>query len=267
MDSSISSPSRYLTRQPLSFRVSHVVYQRLDAPHSDAATSVTALNVVARQGDINRALWQKRLDGLLAAAGADGVEAASIPLVVPLPTGLTQSQDQHYRSVFPLSLPPSLLAPLPLPTPETHTVTDTWPRATVSEDESESSTPTRHAKASKHRGNRAHSSVSSISSAAMSPSPFSTGAGGDAASTAASSPASQPKSLVGDVAATLSQITSLTSPTEPPTTPMRAAYNASVRRKKSFHRQSWDIQRTLRSPKDEQAPPVPFLPSRDNPKQ
>ncbi|KAG9005504.1 3',5'-cyclic-nucleotide phosphodiesterase [Tulasnella sp. JGI-2019a] len=221
------------------------------------ASVIPSFQVFADQGDINRALWQKRLDGLIAAAGPEGVEAPSIPQVVPPSSRLSATQDQHYRSVFPLSLPPSLLAPLPMPSPDDGTPLKKWPELSTEDNGSESNTPTlqQPVKASTHRGTRAASSVSSISSATMSSSPFSPGAGGDSMSTAESSPASQAQSLAGDVI-TLSRLSQPGSQPEVPTTPMRAAFNASVRRKMSFHRQSLDIQSVIRA-KGEQPPPLP----------
>ncbi|KAG8872732.1 3',5'-cyclic-nucleotide phosphodiesterase [Tulasnella sp. 331] len=227
------------------------------------AAVIPSVRVIANQGDLNRALWQERLDGLTTAAGPEGVETSSIPLVVPAPAGLSELQDQHYRSVFPLSLPRSLLAPLPIPFPEDDgTPLRKWSQTSLAsqdddDDEGESNTPT-HRKSEKaitHRGTRATSSVSSTSSATIPLSPFSPGAGGDSMSTGDSSPSSQAQSLAGDVAI-LTRLPSPGSQPEPPTTPMRAAYNASVRRKKSFHRQSWDIQSALRA-KGEPVPPLP----------
>ncbi|KAG8987436.1 hypothetical protein FRB90_003344 [Tulasnella sp. 427] len=107
------------------------------------------------------------------------------------------------------------------------------------------------------REGRQQDSVSSGSSmAASSPSPFSPGALGDSSSTAASSPASHGRSILSsDGGMSFPSSASAAAPDGQPN-PVRAAYNASVRKKKSFHRISWDPQRR----KVEIPPPVPNMP-------
>lgn len=214
----------------------------------------SALEVFARQGDINRTQWQQRLDDSMAASAAQA--GADLKVISPRPDSET-FQDQHYRSVFPLSLPTSLLSPVPSPSPRKIPRSSGWPSETAEvtqSDDDESNTPTMPTSAPPtQRENRAHSSVSSTSSAVASPSPFSPSAGGDTSSTAASSPASHSRSIMGDSTGPLN---SAPLSGEAQTTPVRAAYNASVRRKKSFHRQSWDLQRNVRGQKDP-PPPLP----------
>ncbi|KIO25419.1 hypothetical protein M407DRAFT_92010 [Tulasnella calospora MUT 4182] len=217
---------------------------------------IPSMEVFARQGDINRAQWQQRLDKCVAAA-----ETAAPRVVAPVQYRRL-SQDDHFRSVFPLSLPPSLLTPLPTPSPAGASFGSGWPTAAElstppNEEEEESNTPTMPPTSAPPMGGhsregRQHGSVSSASSmAASSPSPFSPGgAVGDSSSTAASSPASHGRSILSSDGGASSFPPS--APEVQPT-PVRAAYNASVRKKKSFHRISWDPQRR----KLDMPPPVP----------
>ncbi|KAG8971842.1 3',5'-cyclic-nucleotide phosphodiesterase, partial [Tulasnella sp. 427] len=82
-------------------------------PLFDTASSVIpSMEVFARQGDINRAQWQQRLDKCVAAA-----ESAAPRVVAPVRHRRLSQDDDHFRSVFPLSLPASLLSPLSTPSP------------------------------------------------------------------------------------------------------------------------------------------------------
>ncbi|KAG8955138.1 3',5'-cyclic-nucleotide phosphodiesterase [Tulasnella sp. 424] len=232
-------------------------------PLFDTTSSVIpSMEVFARQGDINRAQWQQRLDKCVAAA------ETSAPRVVAPVRYRRLSQGDHFRSVFPLSLPPSLLTPLPTPSPAGAPFGSGWPTASLgtaslstppNEEEDESGTPTMPPTSAPPMGHpregRQHGSVSSASSmAASSPSPFSPGgAVGDSSSTAASSPASHGRSILGSDGGTSFPSASAAPEVQP--TPVRAAYNASVRKKKSFHRFSWNPQRKVDIP-----PAVPGIP-------
>ncbi|KAG8929515.1 3',5'-cyclic-nucleotide phosphodiesterase [Tulasnella sp. 417] len=229
-------------------------------PLFDTTSSVIpSMEVFARQGDINRAQWQQRLDKCVAAA-----ETAAPRVVAPV-RYRRLSQDDHFRSVFPLSLPASLLTPLPTPSPAGASFGSGWPTgASLStppnEEEDESNTPTMPPTSAPPMGGhprdgRQHGSVSSASSmAASSPSPFSPGgAVGDSSSTAASSPASHGRSILSSDGGAFPPSVATAQEVQP--TPVRAAYNASIRKKKSFHRISWDPQRR----RVEIPPPVPSV--------
>ncbi|KAG8903775.1 3',5'-cyclic-nucleotide phosphodiesterase [Tulasnella sp. 403] len=226
-------------------------------PLFDTTASVLpALEVIAHQGDINRTLWQERLDRAVEKAAASTTDTKT---AAP-PRSLSSSPELHYRSVFPLSLPPSYFSPFPTPSTGKGSRNSGWPTATPKarspgEPEEESHTPTMPTSAPPvQREARAHGSVSSTSSAVPSPSPFSSSTHDDAtSSTAASSPASHSRSILSDPAFPISAAA------ETQTTPMRAAYNANnMRRKKSFYRTSWDPQRGLRG--SEALPPLPSSP-------
>lgn len=83
------------------------------APLFEAASeAMPVMQCYSMQCINNRALWQARLEA--AQAAADGASPQSAIRTVQLPTEM--SEDDRFKTIFPLSLPASLLLPLNTPT-------------------------------------------------------------------------------------------------------------------------------------------------------
>lgn len=167
-------------------------------PLFDATAAVVSeLHPITEQCALNRRLWQGRMEQLAA-----NQESSQKPAPSPSrPRTGSQTQEAHYRSIFPLSLPPALmqsqsLNQVPTLASQGQSLTGPW-----------STRPSSATSASTVGAASLFSPTGSTSSVSVS--------GGVG------------PGVVGNI----------NGGTEPST--VRAAYKASVRKKKSFHRVSW----------------------------
>lgn len=168
------------------------------------------MHPITEQCSLNRKLWHARVEQL-AASQESSQNTTPTPAPSPLrPRTASQTQEAHYRSIFPLSLPPALT--------QTQSVNHV-PTFTSQNQSLAGNLSTRPSSAN---------SASTVGAASLfSPT-------GSTSSMSVSGGGSIPSGINGGP--------------EPST--VRAAYRASVRKKKSFHRVSWPAP----------APPPPPLP-------
>lgn len=166
------------------------------------------MHPITEQCSLNRKLWHERMERL-----AVSQESSQKPAPSPLrPRTASQTQEAHYRSIFPLSLPPALTQSQSLnqvPTLASQGQSLTGPLSTR---------PSSATSASTVGATSLFSPTGSTSSVSVS-----NGVG---------------PGVVGNI----------NGGTEP--SALRAAYQTSVRKKKSFHRVSWPVP----------VPPPPPLP-------